>query len=171
MIDRPRNTFQLASNNIFGDVTGHVDGIRTQSANHAVRNAKRSGQYKEFVVALQAIDLNHFNRRVAHIEASAENTVFGNDNIVSELSTENDHLIKACAAFNRNGCIDIVAYFVLTTTGTNIRRLCDRKSKSDLRRRHTVLIQYDDIIGRILSDSQIQEVDATIAIGIKDRIA
>ena len=50
----------------------------------------------------------------------------------------------------------------------DVRGLRDRESEPDLRARHAFLVQDDDVIGRILGDRQVQEVDPAIAVDIKD---
>ncbi|TIX24576.1 MAG: hypothetical protein E5V35_17775, partial [Mesorhizobium sp.] len=65
---------------------------------------------EEFVVAFKPVDLDHFDRGVADVEAGAEDTLVGDGEIVGEFRAEDNQLVKAGAAVDRDRRVDVVLH-------------------------------------------------------------
>ena len=65
------HAFELAGDDVLGDVAGDVDGVGAKATDHAVGDTERGRLDEELVVALETVDLDDLDRRVAHVEAGA----------------------------------------------------------------------------------------------------
>ena len=54
------------------DVADDVDRVGAETADHAVGDAEARSRDEELVVALEPVDLDHFDGRVADVEAGTE---------------------------------------------------------------------------------------------------
>ena len=56
---------------------------------------------RDLVGFAETVDLDHFDRRVAHIEAGAENAAFGDCKVVGKFRAEDNELVEARAAIDK----------------------------------------------------------------------
>ena len=75
VIDRAADAFQLARYDVGGNVAGDVDAVGPEASDHAVGHAKGGGLDEELIVALEAVDLDHLDGGVAHVQAGAEDAL------------------------------------------------------------------------------------------------
>ena len=94
----------------------------------------------------QTVDFDHFNRRVADIQARTEDRLVGDRDIIGELRAKDHNFVEACTTVDRYRRVNVVAHFILAAAGTNVRRLGNRESKADLRTRNTFFKECDNIV-------------------------
>ncbi len=85
VVDRAADALELASDDVVDHVAGDVDRVRPEPADHAVGDAERRRQDEELVVALQAVDLDDLDRRVAHVQPCAVDRLGRDGDVVGEL--------------------------------------------------------------------------------------
>ena len=87
--------------------------VAAEAADDARRDARRGREDVERVVALEAVDLEQLDVRVGHREAGAVDRLRRDDEVVGELGAEDDDLVDAGAAVDRDGRVDVVLDLVL----------------------------------------------------------
>ena len=120
VVGRAADAFELARHDVGGHVAGDVDAVRTQAANHAVGHAEGGGLDEELVIAFEAIDLDHFDRGVAHVQAGAEDALFGDRDVIGELCRQHHQLVEAGAAIDRDRRVDVVLHLVFPAAGADV---------------------------------------------------
>ena len=147
MVDRAAEALELPGDDVGGDVAGDVDRVGAEAADDAVGDAERGRLDEELVVALETVDLDHLDVRIADVEAGAEDALAGDREVVGELGAEDDELVKAGAAVDRDRRVDVVLDLVLAAAGTDVERAVDREAEPDLRRgRAGDRVERDDVV-------------------------
>ncbi|OWK21143.1 hypothetical protein AJ88_20805 [Mesorhizobium amorphae CCBAU 01583] len=168
MVNGAGRAFEFARDDVFRDVAGDIDRVGAQTADNAIGHAESRRLNEEFVVAFKSVNLDHFDRGVANIEAGTEDALFGDGEIVGELRPQYNQLVKAGAAVDRDRRVDVVLHFVLAAAGADIGRTRNRKAKSDDRLGDAELVQHDDVVGVVVRRRVgVGEIDHAIAIGVE----
>ena len=122
MVDVAVQALELLDDDVLGDVAGDVDGVAAEAADDAVGDAEGRRLDEERVVALEAVDLDDLDVRVADVDARAEDAGGGDDDVVGELGAEHDDLVEAGAAVERDRGVDVVGDLVVAGAGADVER-------------------------------------------------
>ena len=167
VLDPARGTFELAGDDVFGHVAGHVDGVGPQATDDSVGHPEFGGLHEELVVAFQAIDLDHLNGGVGHAQAGTKDALLGDHDVVGELGAQNHQLVKAGSTVHRDRGVDVVAHLVVAATGADVGRLRHRETPPDLRRGHAVGVEHDGVVAHVVAgEGQVDEVDGGVAVDV-----
>ena len=113
VVDRAARALDVAHRDVGRDVAGDVDRVAAEPADDAVGDAEQRRLHEELVIALEAVDLDGLDRRVADVDAGAVDRGGRDDDVVGELRAEHDDLVVARAAVDRDGRVHRVLDLVL----------------------------------------------------------
>ena len=169
VVDGARHAFEFARDDVLLDIAGDFDDVGAKAADDAVSHAEGGRLHVELVVAFEAIDLDHLDRAVAHVQPGAVDRLVGDRDVVGEFGGENHELVESGAALDRDRRVDVVAYLVLAAAGTDIGRLRDREIEPDLRARDAFLVERYDVVGVVANGGvEIAEADLAIVVAIEN---
>src|SRR5687767_11446431 len=120
MIDGPAHAFELAGDYVLGHVTGHVDGVGSESTDHPVSDTELGGDHEEFVVAFETVDLDYFDVVVANVEACAEDAFDADHDVIGELGAKDHDLVETGTAIDGNRGIDVVSDLVFAAACADV---------------------------------------------------
>ena len=146
MVDRAADAFELAGDDVLDDVAGDVDRVRAEPADDAVGDAELGGQDEELVVALEPVHLDDLDVVVADVEAGAEDALDADHDVVRELGAEDDELVEAGAAVDRDGRVDVVRDLVLAAARADVERPAGREAEADDRAGDAVRVERDRVV-------------------------
>src|SRR5207247_7916519 len=96
-------------------------------------DAGRRAQDVDRVVAFEGIDLEYLDVRVSDGQAGAVDGLVGDDDVVGELGAEDDDLVEAGAAVDRDGGVDVVLHLVVAGAGADVGLGGGREAGRELR--------------------------------------
>ena len=112
MIDDPTAPFEIEADDFLGHVASHIKGVAALAADDGGDDTRPRTLDKEMVVAFEAVNVERLHVVVAHAQAGAENRLVGDDEVVTELGSDDHHLVEAGAAVEIDRRVDVVEHGV-----------------------------------------------------------
>ncbi len=149
MIDEPARSVDVTGEDVAHHVAADVDGVAAQPTDHAGLHPWRRREDVDRVIALEGVDLEHLDAHVRDPQADAIDRLRGDDDVVGVLGAQDDQLVEAGAAVDRDGRVHVVHDLVLTGPGADVGLRGGREAARQLRHRdHRLGVQPDDLAGR-----------------------
>ena len=146
VVDRAAGALDVEREDVTGHVAGHVHRVVAEPADHARRDARGGREDVDRVVALERVDLEHLDPRVGDPDADAVDRARRDDDVVGVLGAEDDELVEARAAVDRDGRVHVVLDLVRARAGADVALGGGREAGREPRHRDLVLrVDPDDV--------------------------
>ena len=146
VVDRAARALDVEGGDVAGDVAGHIERVVAEAADDARGDSWRGREDVDRVVALEGVDLEHLDVRVRHLDADSVDRLRGDDDVIGVLGAEDDELVEAVAAVDRDRCVHVVLDLVRACARADVALGCGRETTSELRHRDLVLgVDPDDL--------------------------